>query len=350
MNRFTQGCRTPRRLVVASSLVLGISACDPAGQAPVLVLEGATMGTTYSVQIVDPPAGVDLDALQRAIDAELEAVNETMSTYRSDSELSRFNGAPADAWVPVSEALGEVVATAKTIGAASGGALDVTVGPLVNLWGFGPDLSTKDLPSEAAIAASLQRTGLEKLRVRLDPPALRKARADLYVDLSAIAKGYGVDRLAALLAGAGIENLLVEIGGELYGRGVNGRGQPWRVAIERPEAQVRRVLKVVPLRDTGMATSGDYRNFFELNGVRYSHSIDPSTGWPVRHELASVTVLADSATAADGWATALLVLGAERGPALAESEGVAALFIERHADGRIVERTTAAFDLRTARP
>jgi thiamine biosynthesis lipoprotein len=306
------------------------------------------MGTTYSVQLVDPPPDLDLDRLRLRIDAELERVNAQMSTYRPDSELSRFNAAPGTDWMPVSPELAATVAAAKRIGAASGGALDVTVGPLVNLWGFGPDLSEDDVPAPAAIAAGLDRTGLERLEVRLDPPALRKARADLYVDLSAIAKGHGADRVAAVLDTAGVDDLLVEIGGELYGRGRNGRGEPWRIAVERPQSDGRRVLRVVPLRNTGMATSGDYRNFFELDGVRYSHSIDPATGWPVRHELASVTVLADTAMEADGWATALLVLGPARGQALAESLGLAALFIERHDDDRLAVTATSAFERRTA--
>jgi len=333
-----------RQMLVTFWVLGSLTGCDLRPQNPVLTLHGATMGTTYSVQVVDPPATLDLSALQRKIDTELEQVNAQMSTYRADSELSRFNAGPAMVWVPVSAALAETVRTAKRIGAASQGALDVTVGPLVNLWGFGPDLTGDEVPAAAMIQAALARTGLDQLEVRATPPALRKARAELYVDLSAIAKGHGVDRVATLLTAAGIDDFLVEIGGELYGHGVNGRGESWRIAIERPLSSARRVLRVVPLRNIGMATSGDYRNFFEIDGLRYSHSIDPTTGWPVRHELASVTVLADTAIEADGWATALLVLGPERGPPLAESADLAALFIERHADGRIETRSTTAFD------
>ena len=332
------------RLLATLCALVSLAGCEPRPQQLVLTLQGATMGTTYSVQVVDPPATLDLTVLQRNVDAELEQVNAQMSTYRADSELSRFNAGPARDWVPVSAALAETVRTAKRIGAASQGALDVTVGPLVNLWGFGPDLTGDEVPAAAMIQAALARTGLDKLEVRATPPALRKARADLYVDLSAIAKGHGVDRVATLLTAAGIDDFLVEIGGELYGHGVNGRGEAWRIAIERPLASARRVLRVVPLRNIGMATSGDYRNFFEIDGLRYSHSIDPATGWPVRHELASVTVLAETAMEADAWATALLVLGPERGPPLAESAGLPALFIERHADGRIETRSTTAFD------
>jgi len=337
------------RRPVSASLVLVLLcsllvACDPEPEHAVLALNGSTMGTTYSVQVVDPPPGLDLDGLRQRIDAELDEVNAEMSTYRPDSELSRFNAAAATDWMPVSPGLAATVAEAKRIGAASGGALDVTVGPLVNLWGFGPDLSKDDVPKPEAIAAALNRIGLDKLQVRLDPPALRKAQPDLYVDLSSIAKGHGVDRVAAVIEAAGIDDYLVEIGGELYGRGVNARGESWRIAVERPQSVGRRVLRVVPLRDFGMATSGDYRNFFELDGVRYSHAIDPGTGWPVRHDLASVTVLADTCREADGWATGLLVLGPKRGPALARSLDLAALFIERHDDDRLTVTRTPAFD------
>jgi len=339
--------RTAGRLLAAIAAALLtelLASCDSQPDHDLLALTGSTMGTTYSVQVVDPPPGTDLAGLRRRIDAALELVNDQMSTYRPESELSRFNAAATTDWTPVSAALATTVAAAKHIGAASGGALDVTVGPLVNLWGFGPARSDDDVPAPEEIAAALARTGLDKLEVRLDPPALRKTQPDVYVDLSSIAKGYGVDRVAAVLAAAGIDDLLVEIGGELYGRGLNARGEPWRIAVERPQSVGRRVLRVVPLRALGMATSGDYRNFFELDGVRYSHSIDPSTGWPVRHDLASVTVLADNAMEADGWATALLVLGPQRGPALARSLNLAALFIERHPDDRLEVHTTAAFD------
>jgi thiamine biosynthesis lipoprotein len=339
-------------VMIAAALLASafLATCGQGSRHPVLALEGTTMGTTYSVQIVDPPEAVELDALRRRIDAELEQVNAEMSTYRDDSQLSRFNAAATADWFPVSEALAAIVEAALEIGRVSGGALDVTVGPLVNLWGFGPTPSADQVPDDAAIAAARAHTGLDKLGVRPAPPALRKDDPALTLDLSAIAKGHGVDRVAELLAREGIENLLVEIGGEVYGRGHNGRGEPWRIAIERPRSEGRSLLRIVPLRDIGMATSGDYRNFFELDGVRYSHTIDPATGHPVRHNLAAVTVLADSAMAADAWATALLVLGPERGPELAAGRGLAALFITRGDDDRLSVQTTPAFDALVAKP
>ena len=335
---------------IAGAMVLLLAGCGPKS-AKVLALSGATMGTTYSVQVLPPRADVDPNALQQRIDALLAKVNALMSTYDPDSELSRFNAAQSTDWFAVSPALVKLVDVARQVSEASDGAFDITVGPLVNLWGFGPELRPDALPAQTDIDAARARVGYHKLHTRAEPPALRKDRPDLYVDLSAIAKGYGVDRVAALLESEGLTDYLVEIGGELRGRGVNGRGEPWRIAVERPEAGRRSVFRIVPLHDLGMATSGDYRNFFEVNGERYPHSIDPRTGWPVQHPLASVTVLADDCMWADAWATALLVLGTETGHALAESRGLAALFISRirargtrGAEDQYPAQATAAFE------
>jgi thiamine biosynthesis lipoprotein len=329
-------------------VVLFCAGCDRQRGANALMLSGATMGTTYSVTITRLPDGGDeAEVLQQRIDAVLDEVNALMSTYREDSELSRFNASASVDWIGVSEDLARVVAAAREISALSDGAFDVTVGPVVNLWGFGPDISADQLPTQMDIDAARARVGWKKLQLRDDPAALRKSAPDIYVDLSAIAKGYGADRVAALLEQEGISDYLVEVGGELRGRGSSPRGDAWRIAIERPEASRRSVFRVVELRDIGMATSGDYRNFFELDGQRYSHSIDPTTGRPVTHELASVTVLASSTMWADGWATALLVLGPERGFALAQSQGLAALFIVRGEDG-YEAKATAAFEAATA--
>jgi thiamine biosynthesis lipoprotein len=293
------------------------------------------------VQVPRPPAGLDDAALYERISAELASVNERMSTYQADSELSRFNVAETTDWFPVSAELVRLTDTALAVSTLTNGAFDVTVGPLVNLWGFGPEVKADQLPSQAEIDAARARVGWDLLHTRVEPPALRKDRTDLYVDLSAIAKGYGVDRMAAVLEDVGITDYLVEIGGELRGRGRNAEGEPWRIAIERPDAGRRAVLRVVALTDRAMATSGDYRNFFELNGKRYSHTIDPATGRPVDHQLASVTVLAERCAEADAWATALLVLGPARGMTVANERGLIALFVERFGDELRVTESTA---------
>ncbi|WP_082674486.1 FAD:protein FMN transferase [Thiohalocapsa sp. ML1] len=324
-------CRLPGlrvgAVLVIPLLLLALAGCGP--REHTLTLAGPTMGTSWSVQLPRPPAGVDQAALYAGITAVLEEVNARMSTYQADSELSRFNAAESTDWFPVSDELVRLVDTALAVSTLSDGAFDVTVGPLVNLWGFGPEVQADELPAQAEIDAALVRVGWTLLHTRTEPPALRKDRPDVYVDLSAIAKGHGVDRVAAVLEAAGVRDYLAEIGGELRGRGVNAEGEPWRIAVERPDPGRRAVLRVVALTDQAMATSGDYRNFFELDGRRYSHSIDPATGRPVDHQLASVTVLAERCGEADAWATALLVLGPERGRALADERGLAALFVER---------------------
>ena len=326
---------------VAALALLSLSGCGP--REHTLNLVGTTMGTSWSVQVPHPPGSLDQADLYARISAELDTVNARMSTYRASSELSRFNAAASTDWIAVSPALVHLADTAIAVSTVTDGAFDVTVGPLVNLWGFGPEVKGDQLPAQADIDATLARVGWDLLRTRAEPPALRKARPDIDVDLSAIAKGYGVDRLAAVLEAAGITDYLVEIGGELRGRGRNADGEPWRIAIERPDARRRAVLRVVALTDLGMATSGDYRNFFEVDGKRYSHTIDPATGRPVEHQLASVTVLAERCAEADAWATALLVLGPARGMALANDHGLMALFVERFGDElRITESTAFA--------
>lgn len=319
--------------------VLVASSCSQVSEP--MTFSGATMGTTYSVKWVSGSRKNDNGALQGQVDGILRRVNSSMSTYDEQSELSRFNASASTDWFEVSSELVSVVQTAQQISALSDGAFDATVGPLVNLWGFGPGAGTDAVPSEERIQAALTRVGYQKLAVRDRPPALRKENPDLYVDLSAIAKGYGVDRIAEYLESVGIQNYLVEIGGELRGRGTKENGEPWRIAVERPDPEGRTVHRVVALRNAGMATSGDYRNFFEQGGQRYSHSIDPSTGQPVAHSLASVTVIHGDAMHADALATAILVMGDERGRDFVESQQIAALLILRTNDGFETRASTA---------
>lgn len=335
--------------VILASLValVLLSAC--ADSKPMLALQGRTMGTSYSVQLVADSRQLDTQALKSRIHATLEAINAQMSTYDPNSELSRFNQSETTDWFAVPAALAQVIAEAKRVSDLSNGAFDVTVGRLVNLWGFGPEFHPDQAPTPEAIAQTLALTGDDQLAVRLDPPAVRKRQPELYVDLSAIAKGYAVDQLAGVLDDAGVKNYLVEIGGELRARGQHPQ-RPWRVAIERPESSGRALFRVVPLRDLAMATSGDYRNFFEQDGVFYSHTIDPATGRPVKHRLASVSVLDAQAMRADALATALLVLGPQAGLALAEIHDIAAFFIERLDDGDYRAQMTPAFERLTEAP
>lgn len=300
------------------------------------------MGTTYSVKIARAKVDQgDEDALKAVLDEELDRINALMSTYRPDSELSRFNRAPVGEWFDVHPDTLEVVELAGELSTLSDGSFDVTVGPLVNLWGFGPDPATDEVPPDDAIEAALARVGFDKLSV--GDGQLRRD-ADIYVDLSAIAKGYAVDRLATLLDAHGYEDYLVEVGGELRARGMSARGTPWRIAIERPDVAQRVPFTAIEVRDMALATSGDYRNYFEVDGQRYSHTIDPSTGRPIGHNLASVTVLAPTAALADGMATAINVMGAERGLALAEARNLAVFVIMKGSEG-FIERHSSAFEV-----
>ena len=266
-----------------------------------------------------------------------------MSHYRPDSELSRFNRAATTEPQPLSgETLG-VVADALAVSRASGGAFDVTVGPLVDAWGFGPPGRAPAAPDEATLAALRARVGADLLEVDLAASTLRKRRANVIVDLSAIAKGYAVDAVASLLAEHGFGDYLVEIGGELRAGGTNERGEPWRVAIERPAPGFATAQRIMPLTDAALATSGDYRNFYDLDGARVSHTIDPRTGRPVTHGLRAVSVIADRCILADARSTALNVLGPEDGYDLAAAQGWAALFVADDGTGRLVERETPAF-------
>jgi len=288
------------------------------------------MGTTYAVKLFADD--VEIAALQSNIDALLERINGQMSTWRSDSELSRFNSSRDLNWFPVSAETAYVVEAAATISVLSEGAFDITVGPVVNLWGFGPDPGDAGLPSQQVIEETMERVGYRQLSVRSSPSALRKQHADMYVDLSAIAKGFAVDAIARLLDEGRIQSYLVEIGGELRTRGSKGDGSDWKVAIEQPLAGERSVQSIVALRDRAIATSGDYRNYVEQDGKRYSHTINPRTGHPIAHGLASVSVIADSAMVADGLATAIMVMGPEEGYRLALREELAVQLIVRSGD------------------
>lgn len=300
------------------------------------------MGTTYTVKVADAPTDLSQDQLQAAIERVLEKVNDQMSTYRADSELSKLNSNSSTQWIDSSADLLTVVEEALRVSRLTDGAFDITVGPLVNLWGFGPDKQENQVPTQQQITDAMSRVGYTKMSTRRSPPAIRKTRRDIYIDLSAIAKGYGVDKIAEHLESLGVHNYLVEIGGDLRAKGHNAEGTPWKIGIEKPVPEQRAVQLIIQLQDQGMATSGDYRNFFEKDGQRFSHTINPRNGMPITHNLASVTVLSPTAMGADAMATALLVMGPETGYMLAKRERLAAYFINRTADG-FVDRSTLQF-------
>lgn len=352
-----QGARFVQRLAAvlpcaaAFACALALAGC---ASAPALTtLRGPTMGTTWSVKLV-VPAQRSADELQRGIQREVDAVVAQMSTYEADSDLGRYNRAPAGTWQALPPEFFGVLDYALALARDSGGAYDPTVGPLVNLWGFGPGARLHEVPSDAAIAAAREHVGYA--RIELDAATRRALQpGDVYVDLSSVAKGFGTDQIARWLEREGVASYLVDISGELRAHGKRPDGGDWQVGIEKPGAaagavdMASEVERVVRLREKSMATSGDYRHFFEDAGRYYSHHIDPRTGRPVEHRIASVTTIADDCMHADSIGTALMVLGEDAGLAWARERGLAVLMLVRDGDG-FVERTTPAFDALMASP
>jgi len=311
-------------------LTLALAGCGPA---PPAVVGGDTMGTTWSARLAALPENLDAEQVRQRLARRLTTINATMSNYDSTAELARLNAARSTDWLPVSAELLEVLAAAQDLSRETDGAFDVTIGSLINAWGFGPRGPRPTLPDAAEITAALASGGWRKLELRANPPALRKADPGLEIDLSAIVPGYAADRLAQALDELGVPAYLVDVGGEIRARGRRPDGAPWRVAVEQPSIDRSGLQWIVDLDGQAIATSGDYRNFIEQGGQRYPHIIDPRTGRPVQHGLASVTVIADSAMTADALATTLLVLGPEAGAAFAEARALPAAFISRTPDG-----------------
>lgn len=319
-----------------------LEAAAPA-TAPSMTFSGPTMGAGYKVTVVAALGEAEQRQIEDLIAAELAEVDRQMSTWRPDSEISRFNASAELAPFPASRGLLEVVQTAREISEASGGALDVTISPLIAAWGFGPGGRKDGAPSEAELTALRAQLGWSRVHVDLAAGTLQKDVPGLGLELSAIAPGYAADRIAERLQAAGFLRFLVDVGGEMRASGLAAHGGPWRLGVERPDSGGGVVHDLVLVHDQALATSGDYRNYYERDGVRVSHTIDPRTGRPIAHALASVSVLHRSAALADGWATALNVLGPEEGLALARARNMAALFLVRTASGQFEERSTPAF-------
>jgi len=306
---------------------------------------GETMGTTYNVTVVGDALGSEeRTRIEQELSDELARIDVVMSTYRKDAQLAQFNAQPANQAFSVDPSLTAVLAIAHEISEKSSGAFDVTVSPLVDLWGFGPGGKVEHQPSMAAIAAAQKKVGYEKLKLNLDVHTLLKTQAELQVELSSIAPGYAADQLSAHLAKRGFDNTMVEVGGEVFTRGHNERGETWKIGVEQPLRTRQALHSLVGLSGQGLATSGDYRNTTTLDGETFSHTIDPRTGRPIAHGLASVTVVASDAARADALATALLVLGPEEGLSWAKEQDLAALFLIRTVEGSFKEQATDAFE------
>lgn len=308
------------------------------------MLAGVTMGTTFSIKFA-PSESVTLEEVSKRVNAELASVNMQMSTYIDDSELSKFNSSSVEGqWMAVSTETVETIVLAQKISEATDGAFDVTVGPLVRAWGFGPDGRPNQIPSDGEIAELSKVIGFEKLGTRLEPPALSKEVGRLQVDLSAIAKGHGVDRIAEVLELMGIDSYFVEIGGEIRTAGFRIDGKPWRLGIESPDEDARDLFAVLELSDGALATSGSYRNFYEMDGSRYSHTIDPKTGSPVLQTIVSASVIMETCAEADAIATSMMVLGFEEGLRTADENDWPVFLLAMNEQGVIEIGKSKAFE------
>lgn len=317
--------------------LLALAACSE--RSDTYQLSGASMGTTYHITLVvegDSKQPDFLAQVQRSVDAALDSVNAAMSTYIESSEISRFNHSSVGEVTPISRSTQAVLEAAFDIHDRSDGYFDITVMPLVRLWGFGPD-QRDSVPAPELVQQKLAMIDQSAVGLDRGEGTLKKLKP-VEVDLSAIAKGYGVDVVFEVLKSHGLNHFLVEIGGEIRVSGHKPGNQVWRVGIEKPELAQRKAQQVIELRDISIATSGDYRNFFEMDGQKFSHTIDTRTGYPVRSRLASVSVLASNCMLADAWATALMAMGDERALAFAESEKLVAYFLLHKANGEGIEQ------------
>lgn len=314
----------PIALLVSASFLL--AACGDSLEQ----FGGPTMGSSYSVKYVRSASGPSIEQARHEVESILAEIDQQMSTYRADSEVERFNALPAGSCMALPTPMLQLVSFASELSKDSAGAFDLTVEPLLNLWGFGPQSRGDRVPSAEAIAAAKAEVGQQHLSIR--GTELCKD-APVQLDFNSIAAGYAVDRVVARLGELGVASALVEITGELKAVGRKPDGSPWRIAIEAPRDDRQVAQKIIQLDGLGVSTSGDYRNYFEQDGKRYSHTLDPSTGAPISHNLAAVTVVDESALRADGLSTLLMVLGPTAGAAYAERQGVAAFFVTREGQG-----------------
>lgn len=303
-----------------------------------LKISGRTMGSYYAITI-DEPGGADAVRLQRDIEQLLMELNRQMSTWDDSSQISQFNRLRSTDWFPVGREFATVTAEALRLHQLTDGALDITLAPLIEAWGFGRSRRPR-VPADAEISAALGEMGPQHLEVRPDPPAIRKHLPALQISLNALAPGFAADRISQLLESRGLKSHVVDVGGENLAGAAKRSGDPWRIGVESPLGGLQRVL---PLTHMAAATSGDYRNFREINGRRYSHVLNPRTGRPVDDPPAAVSVVHPSCMTADGLCTALMVLGPEPGLRLAKQVGFDVMFLDLDADGKLIEQSTGRF-------
>ncbi len=319
--------------------LLAAAGCSDFKKPEIQVLYGSTMGTSYSVRVLATQS--EAQSLKSGIDYVLEDINQSMSTYIEDSELNKLNNSFSTDWYEVTDGLFNVLELAQQVSEQTNGAFDITVAPLVDIWGFGPQARREQIPHPIELSSILSGTGFEAIELDSNKSSVRKTEPRR-LDLSAIAKGYGVDLIADYLDAQSVQSYLIEVGGEMRLKGLKPGDQSWRIAVETPDSGAREVYKIIELTDAALATSGDYRNYFEVDGVRYSHTIDPATGYPISHNLVSVTVITEQCAMADAYATGMMVMGVEKSLTLAEQQGLAVFLIEKH-NGEFVEHSSSAF-------
>lgn len=320
------------KIIIFIGFVLLIAAF---GYAKETLISGQTMGTTYHIKVVTSNFKKIFN-LKEKIDKRLEEINKSMSTYRKDSEISQFNALkiPRQRF-KVSLDFAQVIMESKRLYKLTGGAWDGSMYPLVNLWGFGMSERKNRLPAKEKIVRLLEDVGFDNIDL-VDGRYLLKKKAQISIDLASIAKGYAVDKVAELIKKENIKNFLVEIGGEVYASGVRKDDKQWRIGINRPrkESPYDEIYKIVTLKDKAFATSGDYRKFFEVKGKRYSHILNPKTGYPVANGVVSVSIIADTCTFADGLATAVMVMGRKKGLELVNGlDGTECLIVVQDKNG-----------------
>ncbi len=345
--KLAEGPGPLRRFVLPGLFIIGLGVAlfmrqpDTNATTAMWKLQGEIFGTTYVVKIL--PAGTKLNqnTLQEEIDAELAAVDLIMSTYKDTSELSKFNQSQSTDPIKISKKLSQVLQEAVRVTKLTQGAFDITVGPVVNLWGFGPDKMLKE-PAPEALAEARKRVGSKRYTLDVKNQTLQKHDPNVYIDLSAIAKGYAVDRVGEILEKHNVSSYMVEIGGEIRARGKNSKDVPWQLGVEKPhDAPTQEIALIVPLEELSMATSGNYRNFYlRADGSKVSHTIDARTGEPVAHPFSSVTVLHENCITADALATGFFVLGSTEAMKIAEAHQLAVLFVEPSGDSFKTQATS----------
>lgn len=333
------------RIIILLMIAVIAFGCEQTTETNLVELNGKTQGTTYSIKIVDSGLSSDDSVkkrLHKEIDSILVEISNQMSTWQSDSEISEFNKSRTTEWFPVSHDFVNVVQTSQRISDASNGALDITVGALVNLWGFGPVKKEEVIPSDKEIEEAKKLCDYKKISFRTNESAIKKETENITIDLSAVAQGFSVDKISNYLYSLNYKNFLVEIGGEVKTNGKNHLGENWKIGISVPDGTFD-IQKIISLENSAVSTSGDYRDYFEKDGIRFSHTIDPKSGKPITHSLASVTVVCNNCADADGFSTAIDVLGPEAGYELALKEKLAVLLIVKTENG-FSEKMTPEFE------